>query len=33
VSYEYNLQSVINLSDLVGLANRMLTANHSGRVQ
>jgi hypothetical protein len=33
VSYEYNLQSVINLSEIVGLANRLLTARSSGRVQ
>jgi hypothetical protein len=31
VSYEYNLQSVLNLNDFHGLALRLLTASHSGR--
>jgi hypothetical protein len=33
VSYEYNLQSVINLCDFVSSDNRLLTAGHSGRVK
>jgi hypothetical protein len=32
VSYEYNLQSVINLCDFVSLANRLLTQSRSGGV-
>jgi hypothetical protein len=32
-SQEYNLQSVLNLSDLADFANRLLTENRSGRVQ
>jgi hypothetical protein len=32
VSYGYNLPHVINLNDVVNLANRLLSASRSGRV-
>jgi hypothetical protein len=31
VSYEYNLPRVINLSDFMSLANRLLTVSRAGR--
>jgi hypothetical protein len=32
VSYRYNLPHVINLSDLLSLAHRLLTASRAGEV-